>query len=149
MKTLREQVLEFHREFGQPIVDNPSLPSDERLRLRLRLISEEYGELLEAAGADPRMLRLLKFLIAEIVSSARSVEANLPELADAMADLDYVVEGTRIEFGIDGAPIAAEVHRANIAKLGGEKRADGKIMKPAGWTAPDIEGELRKQGWAA
>jgi hypothetical protein len=27
------------------------------------------------------------------------------------------------------------------------KRADGKILKPEGWKPPDIEGELRAQGW--
>jgi predicted HAD superfamily Cof-like phosphohydrolase len=65
-----------------------------------------------------------------------------------MADLDYVVEGTRLEFGIDGEPIAAEVHRANMAKTEGPVAPDGKRLKPPGWTPPDIAGVLRKQGAA-
>ena len=73
--------------------------------------------------------------------------ANLVELVDALADLDYVVEGTRIEFGINGKPIADAVHAANMAKVGGGIRGDGKINKPEGWQPPDIAGELRKQGW--
>jgi predicted HAD superfamily Cof-like phosphohydrolase len=75
------------------------------------------------------------------------IRVDLPELADALADLDYVVEGARLEFGINGAPIATEVHRANMAKLDGPVREDGKKQKPEGWKPPDIESELRKQGW--
>lgn len=78
------------------------------------------------------------------------MNVDLVEFADALADLDYVIEGTRLEFGINGAPIAAEVHRSNLSKLGPNGpmlREDGKILKPPGWTPPDIAGELRKQGW--
>ena len=60
---------------------------------------------------------------------------------------EAVVEGCRVEMGINGAPIAAEVHRANMAKVGGPISPQGKRLKPPGWTPPDIEGELRKQGW--
>ena len=56
----------------------------------------------------------------------------------ALAGLDYVVEGARLEFGINGLPIADEVHRANMAKAGGPKRADGKHMKPEGWTPHEV-----------
>ena len=75
------------------------------------------------------------------------IKVRLPEFIDATHDLDYVVEGTRLECGVDGAPIAAEVHRANMAKAHGPMREDGKRLKPEGWTPPDIEGELVKQGW--
>lgn len=34
-----------------------------------------------------------------------------------------------------------------MAKLGGPRRADGKVMKPIGWRPPDIEGVLNRQGW--
>jgi predicted HAD superfamily Cof-like phosphohydrolase len=52
-----------------------------------------------------------------------------------------VVEGARLELGIDGAPIAA-VHEANMKKVSGEVRADGKRLKPPGWKPPDINLEL-------
>jgi predicted HAD superfamily Cof-like phosphohydrolase len=37
-----------------------------------------------------------------------------------------------------------EVHRSNMAKLEGgvRKREDGKILKPEGWTPPDVEGVM-------
>jgi len=42
------------------------------------------------------------------------------------------------------------VHAANMAKRNPatgkfEKRADGKIIKPPGWKAPDVEGEMGRQ----
>lgn len=41
-----------------------------------------------------------------------------------------------------------EVHRSNMAKLGPDgtpiRREDGKVLKPAGWTPPDIAGVLGK-----
>jgi hypothetical protein len=75
------------------------------------------------------------------------VRVDMVELADGFADLDYVVEGARLEFGIHGQEIADEVQRANMAKVGGPIREDGKRLKPAGWKPPDIAGVLRAQGW--
>lgn len=42
------------------------------------------------------------------------------------------------------------VHAANMAKRDPStgqfiKRADGKIIKPEGWKAPDVEGEIIRQ----
>ncbi len=148
MTTLREQVLAFHAAMGCPSADFPAVPSDERVRLRLRLIAEEFFELVGSVLDESTCHSLtearneLSFAIEHA-----SLRVDIPELADACADLDYVVEGTRIEFGINGAPIAAEVQRSNMAKVGGPVREDGKIGKPSGWTPPDIAGELRKQGW--
>jgi predicted HAD superfamily Cof-like phosphohydrolase len=173
MSKLREQVAEFHRVFEHPCVDRPSIPPDERVRFRLRFIVEEVFEALEATfGKDDRLDNAASHL--ESLIEERSISVDLPTLADAFADIDYVVEGARLEFGINGDPIADEVHRANMAKLTYEKcaakgcgapncgqwnrvgeylhryalrRADGKTLKPADWRPPDIAGELRKQGW--
>jgi predicted HAD superfamily Cof-like phosphohydrolase len=145
LKTLREQVHEFHVAMGAPNGTTPSVPSDERVWLRLSLISEEFFELLEAAGISLSTTQGMQSLLRMAIPYGLKVD--LPAFVDAMADLDYVVEGTRLEFGVDGAPIAAAVHAANMAKAGGPVREDGKRLKPPGWTPPDIEGELRKQGW--
>jgi len=170
--TLREQVLEFHRVFDHPVRETPGPITDERVRFRARLIAEEFFEVLEACftdevvcdgsrghntnGTDPcpscgNKYHVVGFdglreHVLEAVAKAQ-VRIDLPELADGIADLMYVAEGTNLEFGIDSGPIAAEVHRANMTKRGGGKRADGKSLKPAGWRGPDIEGELKRQGW--
>ena len=140
-----KHVKEFHLAFGCPTPSVPSVPPDDRLKLRLKLIAEEFVELLEACGCQH--LEQLELVLAHVVHTASSERTYIVEAIDALGDLDYVNEGMRLEFGTDGEPVATEIHRSNMAKVGSAKREDGKIMKPPGWTPPDIAGELRKQGW--
>ncbi len=149
MKPIRSQVAEFHEMMGQPILLAPQVPSPERVKLRARLVTEETIEMLDAIfgvrDTDPIRLAVHKCI------EKGEVRVHLPQLVDATHDIDYVVEGTRLEFGVNGAPIAAEVHRSNMAKKWPDGTAhvrdDGKVMKPPTWTPPNIEGELKKQGW--
>lgn len=154
---LRAQVLEFHAAMGVPVSSAPAIPADDRVRLRLRLIAEEFFEMVLAAASQNELvpghsatpawwIDEAKFRVDSLIDLMK-VRIDLPALADAWADLDYVIEGARLEFGIAGAPIAAEVHRANMAKVGGPIRDDGKRLKPPGWAPPDIEGVLKRQGW--
>ncbi len=155
MTTLRDQVREFHGMLGVLDPSSPQLISEARVRLRAALVAEEFFETMEAMFDDVmfRPVGNVKGTLAvdndhvAMFIKYGTVNVNMVELADGMADLDYVVEGTRLEFGIDGEPIAAEVHRTNMTKRGGPVREDGKHTKPEGWKPPDIEGELRKQGW--
>ena len=43
-----------------------------------------------------------------------------------------------LEFGIPIERVWDEVHRSNMQKIGGATREDGKILKPDGWTPPNI-----------
>ena len=168
-QTLREQVQEFHRTFDHPVRETPGLIPDDRVRFRARLIAEEFFEVLAACFDDEVVcdgclghtadgvtpcpscgntrhvvgFASLQECVLEAIAKA-GVRVDLPELADGIADLMYVAEGTDIEFGIDSGPIAAEVHRANITKVPTGK---AKPLKPPGWTPPDVEKELRNQGW--
>lgn len=143
---LRRQVTAFHQAFGVPVLDRPQVPSEERVRLRLRLVAEEFCELLSAAGCPVASLRIDNLLRESIDQLEGAGDFNLVEFADALGDLDYVIEGTRAEMGIDGGPIADAIHASNMAKVGGPV-VNGKITKPQGWTPPDIAGLLKKQGW--
>lgn len=100
-------VEEFHRKFEILVQERPSVPSKLTKDLRLRLIQEEFDELKEAMEQD-----------------------DLAAVAKEMADLLYVVYGTAVSYGIDMAPVFREVHRSNLSKVGGYKRADGKWVKP-------------------
>ena len=73
----------------------------------------------------------------------------MADVADGIADLIYVLLGRAIAYGIDLRPVWDEVQRANMSKEGGGKRADGKILKPPGWRAPDINGVIARQENAA
>jgi len=138
---LRWQVRAFHEKFGHPVADTPRELDSERMRQRLRLITEEYFELLEACGLGPHTSEVAIKDVLEYVS----ISVDVPDLVDALGDLDYVIEGTRVEMGIDGDPIAREIHRANMAKE--LVPFAHKPKKPDGWKPPDIVRLLRKQGW--
>jgi len=116
-------VVAWHRAAGVPVADRPLPLTPDRLALRLALLAEEYRELVEALEAG------------DVAGAAKEA-----------ADLITVVLGTDAEQGIDSDAVWAEVHRSNMAKLGTDgtvvRRADGKILKPAGWTAPDIAAVL-------
>lgn len=143
---LHNQVMEFHAVMGVPIGVAPTLIPDERVRLRAALILEECIEALDAMfWAESSTAKMRSFLM-QVIAEAR-IKGDLVELADALADIDYVVEGARIEFGIDGGPIADEVHRSNMAKVGGPVSPTGKKLKPPGWTPPNIAACLEDQGW--
>ena len=151
MSKLREQVRAFHVAMGMPGQGEvgPHVPDPERVRLRAKLISEEFFEVLQAMFNEERFEDQFAeaYAMVETIIIQAPVCVDMPSLADGFGDLDYVVEGSRLEFGIDGDPVADEIQRTNMAKVGGPVREDGKRLKPPGWTPPDIVGVLREQGW--
>jgi len=154
MKTLREQVAEFHEVGGHYSQSTPKLPPKEVIVLRAKLIVEECFEALEALFPDCQGFCKRKEEVLDTLGLLAvwesSTKPDIVAFADACGDIDYVVEGARQAFGIDGKPIADAIHAANMAKFPGGKvlkREDGKVIKPEGWKPPDIEAELIKQGW--
>jgi predicted HAD superfamily Cof-like phosphohydrolase len=95
MKSTIDKVAEFHEMTGQPILNAPAIPSTQRWALRIRLIQEELNEL--AVAFD---------------------EGNLVEVADALTDLQYVLDGTYLECGMKDikGPLFDEVQRSNMSK---------------------------------
>lgn len=89
------QVAEFHRTFKHPILDQPGIPAEDRCRLRVALIAEELRE-LEQAIADQ----------------------DIVEVADALCDIQYVLSGAILEFGLGEKfkDLFEEVQRSNMSK---------------------------------
>jgi predicted HAD superfamily Cof-like phosphohydrolase len=115
--------------------------------LRLRLIAEEFEELIRAClDVSDEGTEFLQRSLRRLVDF-EPVNVLLPEAVDALADIEYILLGTALEFGTDMGPIMGAVHAANMRKEGGPTRSDSKILKPPGWVPPDIEGALRAQGW--
>lgn len=89
------QVAEFHSTFQHPIVDSPAIPAADRCKLRVSLIQEELDELQEAIDNN-----------------------DLVEVADALADIQYVLSGAVLEFGLGNkfVELFNEVQRSNMSK---------------------------------
>ena len=72
------------------------------------------------------------------------------EQADAFVDVYYYMLNAAAKKGVNVSAIFDIVHNANMAKRDPAtgkflKRDDGKIIKPAGWRAPDIKAEIQRQ----
>jgi predicted HAD superfamily Cof-like phosphohydrolase len=94
-------------------------------------------------------LPFYRSLEAAVIDEIRYAQiiVNLPELVDSWADMNYIHQGSALEFGVDMKPIQRAVQVSNMAKEPGNLRDDGKITKPPGWTAPPIAALLRQQRW--
>lgn len=116
---LMASVREFHTTYGVPLQNHPALPSSNRRCMRQAILNEEWNEYCEAERND-----------------------DLVEIADALADMVYVIAGTAHEYGIPLDAVLAEVHRSNMSKLdeSGEPilREDGKVLKGPNFFTPDI-----------
>ncbi len=150
MHKSQSDVREFHRAFDLPT--SPNAPALRDVKLRASLILEETFEtIIGMLGTQDAGTAILDALYKiGYTSTARhsdefaNREPNFVETIDGLCDLKYVVEGTFEAFGVDGEPFWDEVHRSNMMKVNGPRRADGKILKPADWTPPDIAGVLAK-----
>lgn len=118
-----EMVRQFHETYDMPIAETPGHPSEDRIKLRRDLISEEYWEYDRAVD-----------------------NGDLINIAQELADILYVVYGAALEYGIPLDEVLAEVHRANMSKLDADgsvlRREDGKILKGPKYKAPNFEGIL-------
>lgn len=148
---IRRQVEEFHRVYDIPIASTPTVPEEKLVDKQLRCIAEEFLELLEASGFDRSDIADLRDAFEAGLDYRTHETFDLVDAADACGDIDYTVESLRLACGINGKPIADEVHRSNMSKLGEDgkpiRREDGKIQKGPNYSPPDIARELRAQGW--
>lgn len=95
-------------------------------KLRRKLLSEEYEEYIDGEDTD-----------------------DIVEIVDGLLDVIVIAWGTLLAYiGPEKAKAAAaEVVRSNLSKVDGSLgpvafRDDGKIVKPQGWTPPDISGAI-------
>ena len=118
-----ESVAEFHRTFHLPILETPRIPDADRCRLRLNLLREELNELAEAIE-----------------------QHDLVECADAFADLQYVLSGAILEFGMGDKfrAIFDEVHRSNMSKTCATRREAEETLEHYG--AKGQEGKINASG---
>lgn len=90
-----KEVKEFHEGFDHPILPEPQIPNAKRCALRIELLREELKELQEAIDKN-----------------------DVVEVADAFCDLQYVLSGAILEFGMGEKfpSLFSEVHRSNMSK---------------------------------
>ena len=148
-------VAKFHKTFDLPVLSEPTIPGEDRCKLRINLLSEELDELKEAIE-----------------------DHDIVEIADALCDIQYVLSGAIHEFGLGEmfADLFAEVQRSNMSKVcesrevaeqtleyyrkekdtegyiverGGEflvyRESDNKVLKSVNYSPADLAGMLSEK----
>jgi predicted HAD superfamily Cof-like phosphohydrolase len=123
-----DKVRQFHKAFGHPLDKELFLgywfdSEYERASLRVRLLREEFDEVVEAlynGGKAP--------------------------LAKEIADLLYVTYGLAATYGIHIDEVFNRVHESNMSKLGEDGkpvyRNDGKVLKGPNYKEPEITDDM-------
>lgn len=124
-----EMLQEFHKACGTNDPTRPSIPDVPKKALRMKLIEEEYEELMGNNDFPPQIGAL--------------EEDNLENIAKELCDLIYVLIGCGLAYGINMDKAFAEVHKSNMTKFpkNGEplnRRPDGKVMKPSTYKPADM-----------
>lgn len=121
MQKAEHDIRKMMQGFGQDTPTVPAIPDEDTKRLRRKLIDEEVNlELIPAINDD-----------------------DLQGIFDGGIDAIVVILGTLVAYGLPAAKGWEEVLRSNLAKIDPTtgkviKRPDGKVLKPEGWTAPDL-----------
>ena len=114
-----EKVGVFMKTFGQHVKQSSSFSSEKINALRVSLIKEELGELIEAMN-----------------------KKDLVEVADALTDILYVTYGAGHAFGINLDDCFEEVQNSNMSKLDKDGKPiyndKGKVMKGPNYFKPDL-----------
>jgi len=124
----------FHTKFGLDNANTRVGPRGELPRelidFRLRFLKEELEELTIAYATNDQ-----------------------EGIADALVDLVYVALGTAHLHGFPWEMLFYEVHSANMKKERATRAEDSSrgsthdVIKPFGWTKPDVAGVLKQHGW--
>ena len=172
MTSNHEDVGEFHRKFGLRHGndgDHGPAPQDrELLGFRLNFLLEELIELMEAVGAtfeveyEPPALREPgdeegenpPIMGMKIVMGDDSDIIDDAQAFDALLDLNYVSHGTAHLLGYPWQIGWNAVQSANMAKeraasdgSNSKRGSSFDVVKPAGWTPPNIQKILDDHGW--
>jgi hypothetical protein len=156
----------FMQLMGQEIPDEYTMPDAETWEMRLRLIDEELTEMKEAyeegdfagfldAAVDlvyvtagvPLCAGLTQFDEAFAAVHAANM-AKAPVCEDCKGSGELLArrlpaheKQERGRFGKDETTTCGSC--AGVGRIV-SRRDDGKVLKPVGWTAPDIEAIIRK-----
>lgn len=112
--TFLEMARAFHVKYGLPVSNTPGVISPGEASFRHTILEEEVNELWSSC-----------------------CDEDIVGIADALADITYVVCGTAVVYGIPLDEVFKEVHRSNMTKTA-PLNGVGKVLKGSDYSPPDI-----------
>lgn len=114
-------IFEDQKKFMEACDQTTNQLNEKQFNLYCKLIREETNELIDAIMVNDRK-----------------------EILDALIDILVVTTGAIHSGGFNGEGAWKEVMKTNFAKIDPQtgkvkKREDGKILKPEGWKAPELD----------
>ena len=129
-ETLQNKLRSFHTAFGHPVDEVMTVDG---MELRRSLIVEEFTELMSEISNVS-------------IALARGRKPNLEvkeNLLKELCDLQYVISGMAVAFGLPLQVAFNRVHASNMSKLGEDGkpiyREDGKVLKGPNYEPPDLK----------
>ena len=148
-------VKEFHKAFGHPVAEKPTVIDAQRGLNRQIWTGEEILEYIHASSEDKEQFAkfyyefleglrksFMKLLNTEYIQNETE---RIVAQADALTDASYFINGTFVEMGVLPQPLFEIVQASNMSKLftdeNGNKyakyREDGKIQKSPEFFPPE------------
>lgn len=147
-------VRQFTYACDQPIPEKPQLMNRAEVEFITKMVLDELLELNATVMGPHEAKRVMSNMVQQATNVPQVKTANINELigeqADALVDIWYYSLNAAAKKGMNLGSVFDLVHAANMAKVDRNtgkcmKRADGKIIKPPGWTPPNVTGEMERQ----
>lgn len=151
MNEVQEAVAEMQRGFGQPVRHMLTKLSVGERELRCKLLLEECIEFIEACGFDVVALGQQNadgsFTgIGLTVQHIEGSQQNLVEMADALGDVNVIINGSACYMGIDLEAVTLEIHESNMSKAWPDEGF--KVNRCRHWrTEEEPEGPEETRHW--
>ena len=129
-KSREDSLQEFHSAFGHPVDEAMTVDG---MELRRSLIVEEFTELMSEMSQ-----------VSIALARGRKPKLEVREnLLKELCDLQYVISGMAVAFGLPLQVAFNRVHASNMSKLGEDGkpiyREDGKVLKGPNYEPPDLK----------
>jgi predicted HAD superfamily Cof-like phosphohydrolase len=156
MQSDYDKVREFTEGAGFKCPEKPQLMNRDEVRFLIKMVLSEMQELADTVtSSSEESVQFMHECVGVDQSKHESVGKSELELiadqADAAVDCWVYLLNGFCKKGVDLSKIFDLVHQSNMAKRDPKtgkfirRESDGKILKPEGWTAPDILAEIHRQ----
>lgn len=154
--TESDQVKVFTEESsGNPVPSTPEPLSEQEVSFTIRMVLSELVELAQTVTETDE--QAVQYLIDRVNTDVSHYERTtdqqqlVADQADAAVDAMYYMHNCFCKRGVNLSRIFQVVHTANTSKKDPKtgtyirRESDGKVLKPEGWTPPDILKEIQRQ----